>query len=59
VFSIFNFFYNPTKELRKAIREDPETHDFMKRGVQIRHNEVQKVGFLGWLNEMCADTTQL
>jgi hypothetical protein len=43
-------------ELRKAIREDPETHDFVKRGVQIHHNEVEKVGFLGWLDEMCLDT---
>jgi hypothetical protein len=31
---VFNlYFYNPPKELRKAIREDPQTHDFVKRGV--------------------------
>jgi hypothetical protein len=38
---------NSPKELRKAIREDPRTHDFVKRGVRSRCNEVQKVGFLG------------
>jgi hypothetical protein len=48
-----------SKELWKAIWEDPETHDFVKRGIQIRRNKVQKVGFLGWPDEMCADTVQL
>jgi hypothetical protein len=41
------YFYNFPKELRKAIREDPQTHDFVKRGVRARHNEVQKVEFWG------------
>jgi hypothetical protein len=27
------FVFNSPKELRKAIREDPHTHDFVKRGV--------------------------
>jgi hypothetical protein len=60
-FCVLNFWfvYNSAKELRNAIREDPETHDFVKRGVRIHRNEVQKVGFLGWLDEMCADTVQL
>jgi hypothetical protein len=60
-FSVLNFLfvYNFTKEHRKAIREDPKTHDFVKRGDRIRHNEVHKVGFLGWPDEMCADTVQL
>jgi hypothetical protein len=31
----------------------------VKRGVRARHNEAQKVGFLGWPNEMCADTVEL
>jgi hypothetical protein len=34
---LFNTF---PKELRKAIREDPETDAFVKRGVHIRRNEV-------------------
>jgi UDP-N-acetyl-D-mannosaminuronic acid transferase (WecB/TagA/CpsF family) len=55
----FLFVYNSTKELRKAIREDLETHDFVKRGVHIHHNEVQKVGFLGWPNEICENIVQL
>jgi hypothetical protein len=59
VFSIFDLFIIPQKELTKATREDPETHDFVKRGVQIGRNEVQKVGFLGWPDEMCVDTVQL
>jgi hypothetical protein len=60
-FCILNFWfvYNSPKELRNAIREDPETHDFVKRGVRIHRNEVQKVGFLGWPNKMCVDTIQL
>jgi hypothetical protein len=41
------YFYNFPKELRKAIREDPQTHDFVKRGVRAHHNEVQKVEFWG------------
>jgi hypothetical protein len=52
------YFFNLRKilkVLRKAIREDPKTHNFMKRCVQLRRNEVQKIGFLGWLNEMCPD----
>jgi hypothetical protein len=53
------FVYNSAKEHRKAIRNDLETHDFVKRGVQIWCNKVQKVGFLGWLDEMCADIVQL
>jgi hypothetical protein len=57
---IFNlYFYNSPKELRKAIREDPQAHDFVKRGVRARRNKVQKVGFMGWPNEMCADTLEL
>jgi hypothetical protein len=57
---VFNlYFYNSPKEHRKAIQEDPQTHDFLKRGVRARHNEVQKVGFLGWPNKMCADTVEL
>jgi hypothetical protein len=59
LFAFNLYFYNSPKELRKAIREDPEAHDFVKRGVRARHNEVQKVGFLGWPNEMCADTVEL
>jgi hypothetical protein len=31
----------------------------VKRGVRAHRNEVQKVGFLGWPNEMCADTVEL
>jgi hypothetical protein len=53
-----HFYYSP-KELRKTIREDPQTHDFVKRGVRARRNEVQKVGFLGWPNDMCADIVDL
>jgi hypothetical protein len=47
-FGVLNFLsvYNSAKELRKAIREDQETHDFVKRGVRIHRNKVQKVGFL-------------
>jgi hypothetical protein len=57
---VFNlYFYNSPKELRKAIREDPQTHDFVKRGVRAHRKEVQKVGLLGWPNEMCADTVEL
>jgi hypothetical protein len=37
---------------------DPQTHDFVKRGVGARRNKVQKVGFLGWPNEMCADIVE-
>jgi hypothetical protein len=56
---IFNlYFYNSPKELRKAIREDPQSHDFVKRGVRAHRNKVQKVGFLGWPNEMCADNVE-
>jgi hypothetical protein len=33
--------------------------DFVKRGVRACHNKVQKVGFLGWPNEMCVDTVEL
>jgi hypothetical protein len=57
VFSLY--FYNSLKELRKAIRENPQTHDFVKRGVRARHNEVQKVRFLGWPNEIYANTVEL
>jgi hypothetical protein len=53
------YFYNSPKELRKAIREDPQTHDFVKRGVQAHRNKVQNVGFLGWPNEMCSHTVEL
>jgi hypothetical protein len=57
---VFNlYFYNSPKELRKAIWEDPQTHDFVKRGVRAHRSEVQKVGFLGWPNEMCADTVDM
>jgi hypothetical protein len=59
VFNLYLYFYNSPKGLRKAIREDPKTHDFVKRGVQARHNEVHKVGFFGWPNEMCVDTVEL
>jgi hypothetical protein len=46
-FSVLNFFVcNRAKKLRRAIREDPETHDFVKRGVRIRRSEVQKIVFL-------------
>jgi hypothetical protein len=31
----------------------------VKRGVRARRNEVQKVRFLGWPNDMCADTVEL
>jgi hypothetical protein len=51
--------FNSPKELRKAIREDPLTHDFVKRGVRSHRNKVQKIGFLGWHNEMCADIVEL
>jgi hypothetical protein len=57
VFSLY--FYNSLKELRKAIRENPQTHDFVKRGVRAHHNEVQKVRFLGWPNEIYANTVEL
>jgi hypothetical protein len=53
------YFYNSPKELRKVIREDPQTHDFVKRGVRACRNDVQKVGFLGWPNKMCVDTIEL
>jgi hypothetical protein len=57
---VFNlYFYNSPKEHRKAIREDPQIHDFLKRGVRARRNEIENVGFLGWPNEMCADTVEL
>jgi hypothetical protein len=57
---VFNlYFYNSPKELRNDIWEDPQTHDFVKRGVLACRTEVQKVGFLGWPNEMCADTVEL
>jgi hypothetical protein len=57
---VFNlYFYNSPKEHKKAIREGPHTHDFVKRGVLARRNEVQKVGFLGWPIEMCADIIEL
>jgi hypothetical protein len=55
---VYNLFFNLIKILkclRKAIREDPETHDFVKRCVQLRRNEVKKIGFLGWPNQMCPD----
>jgi hypothetical protein len=59
-FSVLNFFVcNRAKKLRRAIREDPETHDFVKRGVRIRRSEVQKIVFLGWPDEMCPDNLQL
>jgi hypothetical protein len=57
---VFNlYFYNSPKELIKAIQEDQQTRDFVEEGVRARRNEVQKVGFLGWPNEMCADTIEL
>jgi hypothetical protein len=57
---VFNlYFYNSPKELRKVIQEDPQAHDFVKRGVRARRNKVQKVGFMGWPNEMCADTLEM
>jgi hypothetical protein len=56
---VYNLYFKIPKELQKAISEDPETHDFVKRDVQIRCNEVQKVGFFGWPDEMCVDTVQL
>jgi hypothetical protein len=57
---VFNlYFYNSPKQLRKPIREDPQTHDFVKRGVRARRNEVQKLGFLGWPNKMCVDIVEL
>jgi hypothetical protein len=57
---VFNlYFYNSPKELRKAIQENPHNHDFVKRGVRACRNEVQKVGFLGWPNKICADTVEL
>ena len=57
---VFNlYFYNSPKELRKAIREDPQTHDFVKRGVQAHRNKVQNVGFLGCPNEMCSHTVEM
>jgi hypothetical protein len=58
LFYKFVFLLFP-KELRKAIREDPQTLDFVKRVVRAHRNEVQKVGFLGWPNDMCADTVEL
>jgi hypothetical protein len=36
----FRFVYNSPIELRRAIREDPETHDFVKRDVRIHHYKV-------------------
>jgi hypothetical protein len=33
---VYNLVFNLIKGLRKAIREDPETHDFVKRCVQLR-----------------------
>jgi hypothetical protein len=59
VFNLYFYFYNSPKGLRKAIREDSKTHEFVKTGVRARRNEVRKVGFLGWPNEMCADTVEL
>jgi hypothetical protein len=59
IICFYLYFYNSPKEPRKAIREDPQTHDFVKRGVRAHRNEVKKVGFLGWPNEMCADTIKL
>jgi hypothetical protein len=59
VFNLYFYFYNSSKGLRKAIREDPKTRYFVKRGVRARRNEVQKVWFLGWPNEICADTVEL
>jgi hypothetical protein len=59
-FSVLIFFvFNCAKELRTAIREDLHTHDFVKRGVRIHHNEVQKIGFLAWPDEMCPHELQL
>jgi hypothetical protein len=58
LFYKFVFLLFP-KKLRKAIREDPHTHDFVKRGVRAHRNEDQKVRFLGWLNDMCVDTIEL
>jgi hypothetical protein len=59
IYFINLYFYYSPKELRKAIPEDPQTHDFVKRGVRAHRNEVQKVRFLGWPNDMCADTVEL
>jgi hypothetical protein len=57
---VFNlYFYNSLKELRKAIQVDPQTHEFVKRGVQAHRNEVQKAGFLGWPNELCENTVEM
>jgi hypothetical protein len=57
---VFNlYFYNSLRELTKVIQEDPQTHDFVKRGVRAHRNKVQKVGLLGWPNEMCVDIVEL
>jgi hypothetical protein len=40
-FSVIIFFvFNCAKEHRRAIQEDPHTHDFVKRGVRICRNEI-------------------
>jgi hypothetical protein len=59
LFVFYLYFYNSPKETGKAIREDPQTHDFVKRGVRVHRNKVKKVGFVGWPNEMCVDTVEL
>jgi hypothetical protein len=55
---VYNLFFNLIKiikGLRKAIWEDLETHDFVKRCVQLHQNDVKETGFLGWPDEMCPD----
>jgi hypothetical protein len=42
VFNLYFYFYNSPKGLRKAIREDPKTHDFVKRGVRACRNKDKK-----------------
>jgi hypothetical protein len=44
---------------RERLYDRIQRHDFVERGVRIRHNKFQKVGLLGLPNVMYSNTLEL